>query len=114
MIWPSKWRHLKGLSDLMALASCRRDDPRHYSTSPLFATEPLNLFATTDATRSGYPSGQATRLALVVTERGVLGPPDALLLVLFRSLLADALEFLPEIVKLLPEPAGRCDHHQCL
>src|SRR5918999_5365136 len=41
MIWPSKWRHLKGLSDIMALASFRRDDPRHYLTSPLFATEPL-------------------------------------------------------------------------
>src|SRR5919106_2683175 len=40
MIWPSKWRHLKGLSDLIALASCRRDDPRPYPTKPLFATEP--------------------------------------------------------------------------
>src|ERR671919_2124202 len=41
MIWPSKWRHLKGLSDIMALASLRRDDPGDYPTSPLFATEPV-------------------------------------------------------------------------
>src|SRR5919106_406315 len=40
MIWPSKWRHLKGLADIMALASSRSNDPRHYPTSPLFATEP--------------------------------------------------------------------------
>jgi hypothetical protein len=31
---------LKGLADIMALASFRRDDPRPYPTSPLFATEP--------------------------------------------------------------------------
>src|SRR5918996_319247 len=33
MIGPSKWRHLKGLADIMALASCRRDDPRSYPTN---------------------------------------------------------------------------------
>jgi hypothetical protein len=31
---------LKGLADIMALASSRRDDPGPYPTSPLFATEP--------------------------------------------------------------------------
>jgi hypothetical protein len=40
MIWPSKCRHLKGLLDILALASFRRDDHRPYPTNPLFATEP--------------------------------------------------------------------------
>src|ERR671914_1485035 len=40
MIWPSKWRHLKGLSDITILPTSRRNDPGHYPTSPLFATEP--------------------------------------------------------------------------
>src|SRR5918992_5613508 len=40
MIWPSKRRHLKGVSDIMALAPFRRDHPGPYPTSPLFATEP--------------------------------------------------------------------------
>jgi hypothetical protein len=48
MIWPSKWRDLKGLSDIMALASLRRDDPRPYPTSPLFATEPIEVAAKPD------------------------------------------------------------------
>jgi len=47
MIWPSKWRHLKGLSDIMALASFRSDDPGHYPTSPLFATEPFRYHLNT-------------------------------------------------------------------
>src|ERR671919_2498049 len=44
MIWPSKWRHLKGLLDIMALASFRRDDHRPYPTNPLFATEPQRQY----------------------------------------------------------------------
>src|SRR5918999_6106950 len=43
MIWPSKWRHLKGLADIMALASFRGDDLGHYPTRPLFATDPFVL-----------------------------------------------------------------------
>jgi hypothetical protein len=51
MIWPSKWRHLKGLSDIMALAPVRGDDPGHYPTSPLFATEPAALSRSDTRTR---------------------------------------------------------------
>jgi hypothetical protein len=62
----------------------------------------------------GDPLAQAVLPGLAVTGREAPVPPDVLLLVLFRSLLADALEFLPEIVELLPGPAGRCDHRHCL